>query len=169
MPVGFDHIMLDNPGSTFKHSDTVSFKGDLWSKKLTIYLQIVPGIIPQENNVGDLELISLADEVPERLQRLLDRHADRNLCFGNREPCGEQNIPDVIIPCDRCEFYGNVVSKDFHKHLQYLEAESRSVFDATSPFISALVGSIVKKLSNEISTSTVYYDVLKLAKRITIR
>ena len=61
------------------------------------------------------------------------------------------HIPNIIVSSGRTEFYGNVTAKDFFDSFQHFKAETRSVLNTPPPLVCAVVGSIVKKLGDEVS------------------
>ena len=66
------------------------------------------------------------------------------------------DIPNIIVASGRSDFHANVVAKDFYENFEYFKPEAGSVFDASSPFVCAEIGSIVEKLINEVSTGTLH-------------
>ena len=65
-----------------------------------------------------------------------------------------ENLPDIIVASCGAEFDANVWTKDFFQYLQHFQSESRAVLGTASPFISALVGSTIEELGDEVPIGT---------------
>ena len=73
---------------------------------------------------------------------------------------GNGALPNITVASSRTEFYGSVTAENFFDSFQHFKAETRTVLSAPSPLVCAVVGSIVKKLGDNVAVGTMYYMIV---------
>jgi len=68
-----------------------------------------------------------------------------------------EQIHDIVEASSGADFDTDVWTKDLCQLVQDLQSKSRTILNASSPFICAMVGSTIKELGDEVPSGTVNY------------
>lgn len=95
-------------------------------------LDIEDRVVPHQGDVGEWQLAGLGEEVSKGLEGFLKGHAD------------------VVVSSARAQLDSDVVSEDGYESLEDFQAKARSIFNASTPFVRALVAAAVQELLDEV-------------------
>lgn len=125
----------------------------------TVELEISPGIVSAQLDIGDVHRSELFDVVRERLDGIFERHlAEASLSAGSLRVSELQDTySNVAVPSTWGDLDSDTFrSKDVNKCLNSFQSKSSTVLDGSSPLVCTLVRSVVQELVGEIPVGRVH-------------